>query len=155
MRKPAAILLVLSLAVLALALIPAAGLAAKGGNSGGNSASGGGGGQPGGGSNGGSLTLQMVSDQNGDNAPNWSDQVTFDVSTSAEQPEVNVRCYQGSTFVYDAWGGFFAGAWFSGTFTLSSTYWPGGAADCSARLVSWSKNGREQTLATLDFTVAA
>jgi hypothetical protein len=31
-RKPAAILLVLSLAVLALALVPAAGLAAKGGN---------------------------------------------------------------------------------------------------------------------------
>ena len=33
-RKPAAILLVLSLAVLALALVPAAGLAAKGGNGG-------------------------------------------------------------------------------------------------------------------------
>ena len=33
-RKPAAILLVVSLAVLALALVPAAGLAAKGGNGG-------------------------------------------------------------------------------------------------------------------------
>ena len=33
MRKPAAVLFVLSLAVLALALVPAAGLAAKGGNS--------------------------------------------------------------------------------------------------------------------------
>ena len=47
-RKPAAVLLVLSLAVLALALIPAAGLAAKGGNSdnpnrgGGNGGGGGG-----------------------------------------------------------------------------------------------------------------
>jgi len=44
MRKPAAILFVLSLAVLALALVPAAGLAAKGGN-GANT----GGGKPGGG----------------------------------------------------------------------------------------------------------
>jgi hypothetical protein len=42
MRKPAAVLFVLSLAVLALALVPAAGLAAKGGNG----AQGGSGGDP-------------------------------------------------------------------------------------------------------------
>ena len=47
-RKPAAILLVLSIAVLALALVPAAGLAAKGGA--GGKPGGGGGGKPGGGS---------------------------------------------------------------------------------------------------------
>jgi hypothetical protein len=46
MRKPAAVMLVLSVAVLALALIPAAGLAAKGGN---GSSNAGGGGKPGGG----------------------------------------------------------------------------------------------------------
>jgi len=48
-RKPAAILLVLSIAVLALALVPAAGLAAKGAGGGGKPG-GGGGGKPGGGS---------------------------------------------------------------------------------------------------------
>ncbi len=53
-RKPAAMLFVLSLAVLALALVPAAGFAAKGGNS-----SGGGGGKPGGG--GGGATSASVS----------------------------------------------------------------------------------------------
>jgi hypothetical protein len=47
-KKPAAILFVLSLAVLALALVPAAGLAAKGGN--GTQGGGGGGKPPGGGS---------------------------------------------------------------------------------------------------------
>lgn len=46
-RKPAVLMLALSLAVLALALIPAAGLAVKGGNGGGGG--GGGGGKPGGG----------------------------------------------------------------------------------------------------------
>jgi hypothetical protein len=52
MKKPSAVLLVLSLAVLALALVPAAGLAAKGG--GGGKPGGGGGGKPGGGGGGGS-----------------------------------------------------------------------------------------------------
>jgi hypothetical protein len=48
MRKSAAILFVLSLAVLALALVPAAGLAAKGGNGGGAHGGGGSGGSGGG-----------------------------------------------------------------------------------------------------------
>ena len=64
-RKPAAILFVLSLAVLALALVPAAGLAAKGGNGsaqGGGKPGGGGGGSGGGG--GGSIALVMVEDAN-------------------------------------------------------------------------------------------
>jgi hypothetical protein len=51
-RKPAAILLVMSLAVLALALVPAAGLAAKGGNAGA-------GGKPGGGGSGSSASLTL------------------------------------------------------------------------------------------------
>lgn len=45
-RKPAAILLVLSLTVLALALVPAAGLAAKGGNGAQGGSGGGGGAEP-------------------------------------------------------------------------------------------------------------
>jgi len=97
----------------------------------------------------------MVTDQNGNTAPNWGDEITFDVSTTADKPYVNVRCYQGTAFVYDAWVGYYAGAWFGQTFTLSSSYWLGGAADCTARLVTWSKNGREQTLNTLTVPVAA
>ena len=81
-RKPASILLVLSLAVLALALIPTAGLAAKGGAAGKpGSGGGGGGGKPGGGGSTGSLALVLVTDQNGNGAPNWGDTVTFNVSS--------------------------------------------------------------------------
>ena len=118
--------------------------AAKGGNA-----------ARGGGGNGGSLSLVMVEDTNGNGAPNHAETVTFDLSTTADKPYVNVRCYQGTAFVYDGWAGFYAGAWFGQTFTLSSNYWTGGAADCTARLVTWSKNGREQTLATLGFVVDA
>jgi hypothetical protein len=114
-------------------------------------------GKPGGsGSTGGSsISVVMVSDQNGDGAPNWSDELTFNVSTTAAKPYVNLRCYQAGTFVYDAWVGFYDGAWFGQTFTLSSSYWQGGAADCTARLVVWSKNGRESTITTLGVHVGA
>ena len=138
------------LALLALVLVPAT-LAAKGGNAGATGKPAGGGG----GSVGGGLTLRMVSDQNGNAAPNWSDEITFDLSTTADKPNVNVRCYQGGLFVYDGWAAFYDGAWFGQNFTLSSSYWQGGAADCTARLVTWSRNGREQTLATKGFHVDA
>ena len=59
-RKPAAILLVLSLAVLALALVPAAGFAAKGGNSGAT----GGGGKGGGGGGGGATSATVTASPN-------------------------------------------------------------------------------------------
>jgi len=143
-RKTAAFFVPTVLALLALVLVPAT-FAAKGGNAGAS-------GKPGGGD---SVTLRMVTDQNGNTAPNWGDEITFDVSTTADKPYVNVRCYQGTAFVYDAWVGYYAGAWFGQTFTLSSSYWLGGAADCTARLVTWSKNGREQTLNTLTVPVAA
>jgi hypothetical protein len=88
--------------------------------------------------------------------PHYGDQITFEVSTTAtDHPYVNVRCYQGSAFVYDGWVGFFEGAWFGQTFTLSSSYWTGGEADCNARLVMWGKNGRQRTLASMDFHVEA
>ena len=83
------------------------------------------------------------------------DEVTFHVSTSATEPYVNVRCYQGEAFVYDSWAGFFPGAWFGRNFTLSSTYWTSGAAECTARLVSFGSNGRERTLTTTGFHVKA
>ena len=89
-------------------------------------------------------------------APHYGDDITFEVSTTAtDQPFVNVRCYQGDAFVYDGWAGFYQGAWGGQTFTLSSMYWTGGEADCTARLVMWGSNGRERTLSTMDFHVEA
>ena len=143
-RKSAAVFAVTALVLLALVAMPAA-FAAKGGK-----------GKGGGGStNGGSLSLVMVEETRDIGVPNHAETVTFDVTTTAEKPYVNVRCYQGTAFVYDSWAGFYDGAWFGQTFTLSSYYWAWGAADCTARLVTWSSNGREQTLATMGFAVGA
>ncbi len=150
MRKPAAILFVLSLAVLALALVPAAGLAAKGGNGGGGGKPGGGGGKPGGGSSTSSLTLVMVSDRNGNGSPNWGDTITFTVSTTATNyPYVDVRCYQNGALVYSASAGFYDSYLWPGArnMPLSSPSWTGGAATCTAVL--------NDGLATLDFAVDA
>jgi len=97
----------------------------------------------------------MVNDTNGNGTPNYGETVTFNITTTAEKPYVNVRCYQGTAFVYDSWAGFFKGAWFGRNFTLSSSYWTGGAADCIARLVKWNKNGKQQTLASITFPVGA
>jgi hypothetical protein len=86
----------------------------------------------------------------------YGSDVTFDVSSSeTNRPFVNLRCYQNGAFVYDAWHGFFASYAPEPNFTLASSYWLGGAADCTARLVEWSRNGRERTLASLDFHVSA
>jgi hypothetical protein len=110
------------------------------------------GGKPGGGNSSSSLSLRMVDPT--DTVVNYGDQVTFDVATTAtDRPDVNVRCYQGEDFVYDGWAGFYPEAWFGQTFTLSSSSWNDGGADCTARLVMWGRNGRERTLATLGFYV--
>jgi len=146
-RKPAAILFVLSLAVLALALVPATGLAAKGGN---------GAGKAGGGGDGGSLAVVMVSDQNGNAAPNWNDQITFDVSTTAtDRPWVRLDCYQSGTWVSTSSAGFFPEYPWAPTFTLASGAWTSDAADCTARLYMVTSNGRSRTLANLSVHVDA
>ena len=116
-----------------------------------------------GGKKGGTTTLSLVVLEDGTTTrstsealPHWGGQITFDVATSAtDKPYVNVRCYQGSAFVYDGWGGFYAGNWSGQIYTLSSTYWTGGEADCDAALVMFGKNGRSRTLATRSFHVAA
>src|SRR5262245_11728563 len=103
-RKPAAVLLVLSAAVTALALLPATGLAAKG--------SGGGGKPSGGGSKSGSSSLnpELVNDLNGNGSPNYGDTLTFHPSTTATaQPYVDVACSQNGKPVYGQSAGFFPG----------------------------------------------
>ena len=114
-----------------------------------------------GGQGGSTLTLVVLGDPTlaGSTAadpPHRGDAITFEVSTTAtDQPFVNVQCHQGGAFVYDAWEGFYPAAWSDQIFTLSSNSWQSGAADCSARLVMWGRNGRQRTLTTMDFHVEA
>lgn len=134
----------LLITMLIFGLIAGTTLAAKGGNGDGSGAAG----------DKGSLSLVIVEDANADGMPNHGDVLTFDVATTAtDKPYVSLRCYQGAALVYDAWAGFFPGAWFGTTFTMASTTWVSGDADCTARLVMWGRNGRERTLAEHSFHV--
>lgn len=102
------------------------------------------------------VVLQSGATTNGATAePSFGGQVTFDVSTTAtDRPFVNVRCYQGSNWVYDGWNGFFAAYVGDPVYTLASPYWTGGAANCTADLVYFDRQGRERTLASTAFNVA-
>jgi hypothetical protein len=114
-------------------------------------------GKPGGGggsTSGGTLAVVMVSDQNGDGSPNWNDQVTFDVSTTAtDKPWVKLNCYQAGTWVSTSTAGFFEAYPWAPNFTLASGGWTSGAGDCTATLYLVTSNGRSKTLATLGFHV--
>ena len=152
-RKPTSAGAVLTAAVLAvsLALVPAA-LAGKPGGGGG------GGGTTGG--TGGTISLVMVNDLNGNGAPNYGDTITFAVSTSSTtQPYVTVKCYQGSTLVYQQSAGIFAISLNQNFILGETTAWQGGgAANCTATLQNWSsysKHGSVTNLASMSFNVGA
>ncbi len=122
--------------------------AAKGGGGGAGSGGGGGRGGHNGGSTTSSLAVVMVSDSNGNGAPDFRDTITFKVSTTATQyPYVDLGCYQGGTLVMSASAGFYPSYPWPGAqnIPLSSPSWTGGAADCVATL-----NG---SLASLSFHV--
>jgi len=111
-----------------------------------------GGGKPGGGT--GTLTLRMVTDANGNGLPNWKDQVTFDISTTATtQPFVDLVCSQNGVVVLGTTGGFFDSyPWpWTRTMTLSSPSWQGAAASCTAKLYYLSGT-RNITLGSMSFT---
>jgi hypothetical protein len=135
--------------VLALIVVPAA-LAAKGGA---GSTSGGGGKAT---SATGSFSLKMVTDQNGDGLPNWNDQITFNVSSTAAYPMVNLSCYQGTTQVHNQNVGFYSGWPWSQVYTLSHWYyWPTDSpADCTATLYYQGTRGNV-TVSTMSFHVGA
>ena len=121
---------------------------------GGGKPGGGGGGSTGGSS---SLSLRMVSDNNGDGQPNWGDQVTFSISTTAtSEPNVSLKCSQGGTVVYSATAGFYPSYPWPGTqtMTLRSTAWTGGAADCIAKLYYFSGTSTIN-LTSISFTAGA
>jgi hypothetical protein len=113
-------------------------------------------GKPTGGSGGSGSTLavRMVTDLNGNGSANAGATISFNVSTTAtDKPWVKLNCYQGGSWVYTSSAGFFASYAWAPNFTLASTTWLSGAADCTATLYKIGSNGKISNLATLAFTV--
>jgi len=144
-RSPSAgLIMLIALLTLALTAVPV--FAGKGGNGKGGA------GKPGGGGN---LTLMVLDPDDG--GANFGEQVTFEVSTTAtDQPMVQVDCYQAGAHVYWASAGFYASyPWpWATNFTLRSSYWTGGAANCTATLYMFDGR-RYQNLTSIAFDVAA
>jgi hypothetical protein len=144
-------ILVASLAVGLMAGSVLAGKPTGGSGGGGKGKPGGGGTAPTGG-----LVLRLVTDQNGDGAPNWGDTIRFDVTnTSTSEPHVNLTCSQGGQTVYGATTGYYASyPWpWTQNMTLSSGMWTGGGASCSAVLQKYSGT-TATTIGGLNFSVA-
>jgi hypothetical protein len=108
----------------------------------------------GGGKGGGTISLVMVTDVNGDGSPNYGDTVTFKLNTSLAYPWVETVCSQNGTTVYQQYSGFYASYTGSQNFTLGPTEkWQGGAAECTASLVTYSSTGKQQTVSSTTFHV--
>lgn len=88
-------------------------------------------------------------------APSQGDTVNFAVSTTqTDKPYVNLKCYQGSALVADAWRSYFGAGLADTSIQLATPSWTAGAADCTASLTMWV-NGRNKQLASTSFHVAA
>jgi hypothetical protein len=102
----------------------------------------------------GSFSLVLVDSTDG--VAHWSQHITFNVTSSATYPFVAVSCFQDGVRVYRQDIGFYVGWPWSQDFTLMSSAWTGGAADCSAELYSQNSDGsNHQTLSTMSFSAAA
>ena len=126
-------------------LIASSAFAAKGGHGGG------------GGGGGGTFTGPvMYADANGNGAPNYWDDITFNVSSSASHPMVGLRCWQGTNWVFDGYVGYWPDYQFEPFFRLGSQNWDSSQdASCTARLFYYNRRGGEVALANpLTFTVA-
>jgi len=130
------------LLVLALAVAPASFAGKGGGKSGGGTTSGGGG-----------SSLSLVLMNSTDGLPHYGQQVTFSVSTTATaRPYVNLDCTQNGALAYSNQVGYYPGYPWVQYFVLSSSYWTGGDASCTARLTTW--NGRSwSTITSISFHV--
>lgn len=124
--------------ILSLVVVPAA-LAGKGGNGKNSPAS-----DPS------TISLRLLNSTDG--VAHYGQSVTFNVSAPVMYPWVQLSCSQSGTAVFGQYIGFYATYQGSQAFVLSSYLWPGGAADCTARLFdSWT----DTTLATTSFQVSA
>jgi len=142
-----AVLEALLIASMVVVLVAGTAFAGKGGKPGGGSTSGGGG----------TVTMQVAVDNGGDGAANWSDSVTYLVSTTATaSPYVSTTCRQSKTLVLSTSAGFFASyPWPSAQVVpLKTDRWTSGAADCTAQL--YMMNGSTKSvLSTITFHVGA
>jgi hypothetical protein len=153
MRKTRAARIAFSTVLLlaALALVPIA-LAGKGGN--GNGATKNGAGNTNSGYTGTLDGPRLVVDQNANQVVNAGDSVTFDVTSTAPYPFVQLTCSQSGSQVLSETLGFF-GSW-STTFYLGGMVWTSSGADCTAALYAQSADGTVlSTEATLGFHVNA
>jgi hypothetical protein len=151
-RKGLKVFVILA-SLMAITIVPA--LAARGGGGGGGGKGGHGGSGGGSTSGGGTLTLRVLTGP--DSTPNWGEEITFTVSTTATtEPNVNVKCSQNGNVVYGAVTGYYDSyPWpWTQIMTLSSQSWTGGAADCTATLSAYSGTN-VTTLGTLPFHVDA
>ena len=137
-------IITLALTVAVVALASSGALAAKGAGKGhgGNTTS--------------SDLIKIVYLDSTDGQAHWGQQVTFTVTTSATtRPYVSLVCMQGSDRVYGSTAGMFDSYTWSRNFTLQSTTWTGGDADCTATAYYFTGNGAERTLGSLPFTAFA
>lgn len=117
-----------AIAILVLALVPAA-LAAKGGNGGGGTSATG------------SLAIAGPAGAAATN-PQYGDTVSFTgtfAGPTGSKPNVELVCTQGTTVVYASLSGWYETSFANGAFltrnlTLSSQAWTGGSATCTATL---------------------
>lgn len=132
-------------ATLMVGLVAGTAFAAKGGGHGG---------KPGGGAGTGGGTISLVL-MNGATQPNYGNQVTFNISTTATPyPYVHLMCYQGGSLVSQGWQGFFPTALGNQWFYLGpSLAWQGGAADCTANLEKSTSRGGWSVLGSTSFHV--
>jgi hypothetical protein len=101
-------------------------------------------------------SMDLVLLDSADDVPNWGEHVTFAVETTVtEKPFVQLDCFQAGELVYAMSAGFWDGYRFTKTYTLSSSFWTSGAADCVARLFHVASNGKNVVDMTMPFTVAA
>jgi hypothetical protein len=121
---------------LGLVVAPAA-FAGKGGN----------GGKP---TTGGSPSVRLVVLDPDDGGANYGEQVTFEIyQTATSSPYVRLACYQSGVLVGEAWRGFFPDSLSGQNFYLGgSTQWQSGAADCTASLMMYTKQGWKPLAAT-------
>lgn len=95
------------------------------------------------------ITVVMVTDTNGNKAPNYGDQIGFTVTnTDAVSPSVEFTCSQSKVVVY-------SGLWpLTNPLTLKSQTWTGGSAECVATAYAIQDN-KKRVLGTLNVAVGA
>ena len=101
----------------------------------------------------GSFSLVLVDSTDG--VAHWGQHVTFNTTSSATYYFVRLDCYQNGVWVYEQSLGMYVGWLWTKNFTLASSAWSGGAANCNAVLYSTNADGSNfQSLATTTFQVA-